>query len=101
MADALVENYSVSVFNSLPEFEEARNHAKEVSVINEMLAIIESAGLGELLGVSLLHNHFQLQVDEFLVERLVDNKFVSVPSKEIGIYFPFLPSPRELLKFIP
>ena len=73
-------SYDFKIFNELDDLEVANQRAQENS---EKLAyigdIICHYGLHEIVGVCLLHRHFNLQSYERVVREIVDNKFSIKP----------------------
>jgi len=84
MVGLLLQPYSASAFNTLPSLHDADaqfNESNAATVVNSILANIFTKHLVDgLLGVQLLHRHFQLSEGE----RLVDVGGASVPWIDLG-----------------
>jgi hypothetical protein len=84
MAAPVLQQYSSSVFNTLPSLHDADAEFKErnaVAIMKSALAgIFTKYNVEGLLGVQLLHRHFRLENDE----RLVDAGGASVPWSNEG-----------------
>jgi hypothetical protein len=76
----------VEQYNSLPGLFEARDQfesAQSSDVLSELGQLLVKRGVQNMLGVTLLHNHFLLEQDEKLV--IVDSVAVPVSTKVLGI----------------
>ncbi|MBO3459542.1 hypothetical protein G7B40_033400 [Aetokthonos hydrillicola Thurmond2011] len=73
-------NYDFKIFNELDDLEVANQRAQEnLEKLAYIGNIICHYGLHEIVGVCLLHRHFNLQLDERVVREIVDNKFSIKP----------------------
>lgn len=85
--------YDPEVFNALPDFFVAREELSAAEEqINELGDIICSYGLHQVIGLCLLHKHFDISADERLVRRYKDDSFARMTA-ERGIedeLYPYL-----------
>ena len=63
--------YSPTTFNGLPSLSYARlNLARHGKLVSTLLDVIHGHELQDVVGIALLHRHFELGSDEAIVERL-------------------------------
>lgn len=76
----VIENYSSLAFANLHEFDIAKKlmQGKEEDITN-LGEIIKKHDMGKIVGVSLLHKHFNLFEDEKLVRKYQSKKFKIAP----------------------
>ena len=88
----MVHGYSAQVFNHLNGFEVASPLGLEYEFALPILgAIICRHGFEDELGVSLIHKHFDLELDEHLVEQVYPDKTLIQPrSVPLEIITPYL-----------
>lgn len=80
--NAEVRDYDVGVFQRLNEFGFARDCLEDnQDPLNELGDIICLHGLHNRIGISLLHKHFEISDNEFVVREFVDNASYIKPWK--------------------
>ncbi|WP_214367836.1 hypothetical protein [Pseudonocardia sp. H11422] len=72
--DAVVRDYDVGVFQRLNDFQIAKRHLDDDrDYVAELGDVICRHGLHDVVGVTLLHKHFEISDDELVVREFVDN----------------------------
>ena len=76
----MISAYDASVFTKLKPFNTAKqslDHNK--TALNDLGSVICRHGLQDKVGIALLHKHFDVQVNERLVEEFTENKLLISP----------------------
>ncbi|MHA6795533.1 hypothetical protein ACVGVM_18745 [Pseudonocardia bannensis] len=72
--DVDVRDYDVGVFQRLNNFQIAKGHLDgDRDYVTELGDVICHHGMHEVVGVTLLHKHFEIADDELVVREFVDN----------------------------
>jgi hypothetical protein len=82
VSGADVRDYDVGVFQQLNDFQIARSYLEHGrDYVTELGELICHYGLHRIVGVTLLHKHFEISDDELVVREFVDNVSYMKPWK--------------------
>ncbi|MEB9828832.1 hypothetical protein CN936_25455 [Bacillus cereus] len=88
----MLQPYNSLAYANLPEFEMVRKYASNSDVhLNQLGEIIKKFNFKNMVGISLLHKHFNLYQNEKLVRDFVNNKiFIKPTATSDSPYVPYM-----------